>query len=51
MLDEQREWDVTMLDEVDADLATATTRGDESFGDDLIRHVQITSKWQILERT
>lgn len=43
MLDVQREWDMTMLNEVDADLATATSVGDEQPNYEVIRHIQVTS--------
>lgn len=45
VLDEQREWDAALLNEVDADLASATPMGDHVIDDEVIRHVQITSAW------
>lgn len=37
VLDEQREWDAPLLNEVDVELATTTTGGDDATADEVIR--------------
>lgn len=44
MFDEQREWDITSLNEVDADLAIATKVGDDVIDDEVIRYVQVKKR-------
>lgn len=45
VLDEQREQDAPLLNEVDVELATATTMCDDVSYDKVIKHVQASTAW------